>query len=183
MTESAPGVVPADAPPPGTYALDPEHTTIRADVKAMFGLMTVHGTFRLRAGQVSIAADPDASSVEATIEAGSFASGNTQRDADVTGANLLDAKNYPEITFTGQGARRDGDSWLVPGSVTAHGTAVPAEVRLSDARLQTGGAGQPGQARFRATARLDRTSFGVTKKKGMVGRTVDLVIEAVAQPA
>jgi polyisoprenoid-binding protein YceI len=36
---------------------------------------------------------------------------------------------------------------------------------------------------FRATARLDRTSFGVTKKKGMVGRTVDLVIEAVAQPA
>jgi hypothetical protein len=25
----------------------PERTTIRADVKAMFGLMTVHGTFRL----------------------------------------------------------------------------------------------------------------------------------------
>ena len=63
-----------------------------------------------------------------------------------------------------------------PGSVTAHGTAVPAEVRLSDARLETG------QARFLATARLDRTSFGVTKKKGLVGRTVDLVIEAVAQP-
>ncbi len=33
------------------------------------------------------------------------------------------------------------------------------------------------------TARLDRTSFGVTKKKGMVGRTVDLVIEAVARSA
>ena len=44
-------------------------------------------------------------------------------------------------------------------------------------------AGEDGAARFRATARLDRTSFGVTKKKGMVGRTVDLVIEAVAQPA
>ncbi|HET9974092.1 MAG TPA: hypothetical protein VFQ68_38075 [Streptosporangiaceae bacterium] len=29
-------------------------------------------------------------------------------------------------------------------------------------------------------ARLDRTSFGVTKK-GMVGRTVDVTIEAVAQ--
>ena len=66
---------------------------------------------------------------------------------------------------------------MVPGSVTAHGTAVPAEVRLSDVREEAGG------ARFRATARLDRTSFGVTKKKGMVGRTVDLVIEAVAQSA
>ena len=167
----------ADAPPPGTYTLDPERTTIRADVKAMFGLLTVHGTFRLRAGQVSIAADPGASSVQASIEAGSFASGNTTRDADVVSASLLDAKAYPEITFTGQGARREGDGWVVPGSVTAHGTAVPAEVRVSDARLESGA------ARFRATARLDRASFGVTKKKGMVGRTVDLVIEAVARPA
>jgi polyisoprenoid-binding protein YceI len=167
----------ADAPPPGTYTLDPERTTIRADVKAMFGLLTVHGTFRLRAGQVSIAADQGASSVQASIEAGSFASGNTTRDADVVSASLLDAKAYPEITFTGQGARREGDGWVVPGSVTAHGTAVPAEVRVSDARLESGA------ARFRATARLDRASFGVTKKKGMVGRTVDLVIEAVAQPA
>jgi polyisoprenoid-binding protein YceI len=61
--------------------------------------------------------------------------------------------------------------------VTAHGTAVPAEIQVSDARLEAG------DARFRATARLDRTSFGVTKKKGMVGQTVDLVIEAVAHPA
>ena len=167
-------------PPPGIYTLDPERTTIRADVKAMFGLFTVHGTFQLRAGQVSIAADPDASSVRASIEAGSFASGLSIRDADVVSATLLDARTYPEITFAGQGARRDGDGWVVPGSVTAHGTAVPAEVRLSDAQLEAGGSGA---ARFRATARLDRASFGVTKKKGMVGRTVDLIIEAVAQPA
>jgi len=177
MTEHTPDASPADAPSPGLYTLDPEQTTIRADVKAMFGLLTVHGTLRLRSGQVSIAADPAASSVQASIEAGSFASGNTTRDADVVSATLLDAKAYPEITFTGQGARRDGEGWVVPGSVTAHGTAVPTEVRLSDVRSEAGG------ARFRATARLDRTSFGVTKKKGMVGRTVDLIIEAVARPA
>jgi polyisoprenoid-binding protein YceI len=177
MTEHPSEPWPADAPPPGTYTLDPERTTIRADVKAMFGLITVHGTFRLQAGQVSIAADPGSSGVQASIEAGSFASGNTTRDADVVSATLLDAKTYPEITFTGQGARRDGDSWVISGSVTAHGTAVPTEIQVSDARLEAG------DARFRATARLDRTSFGVTKKKGMVGQTVDLVIEAVAHPA
>jgi polyisoprenoid-binding protein YceI len=153
-----------DTPSPGTYTLDPERTTIRADVKAMFGLFTVHGTFRLRAGQVSIAADPAVSGVRASIEAGSFASGNATRDADVVSATLLDARTYPEITFAGQGVRRDGDGWVVPGSVTAHGTTVPAEVRLSDASLE---AGTAGEARFRATARLDRTSFGVIKKKGM----------------
>jgi polyisoprenoid-binding protein YceI len=177
MTERSSDPFPADAPPPGIYTLDPERTIIRADVKAMFGLLTVHGTFRLRAGQVSIAAEPGGSSVRASIEAGSFASGNATRDADVVSATLLDAKAYPEITFTGQGARRDGSDWALTGSVTAHGMAAPAEVRISHARLEGG------DARFRATARLDRTTFEVTKKKGMVGRTVDLVIEAVAQPA
>jgi polyisoprenoid-binding protein YceI len=54
---------------------------------------------------------------------------------------------------------------------------VPAEIRLGDVRPGDG------ETRFLATARLDRTSFGVTKKKGMVGRTVDVVIEAVAQLA
>src|SRR4029077_7487437 len=169
--------LPAGAPAPGTYMLDPERTTIRADVKAMFGLTTVHGTFRLQSGQVSIGADPGASSVRASIAAGSYASGHTKRDADVVSASLLDAKAYPEITFAGQGARRDGDGWVVPGSVTAHGTSVPAEVRLSDVRQEAG------EARFRATARLNAASSGWTKKRGMVGRTVDLVIEAVAQPA
>ena len=177
MTEHAPDTFPADAPPPGSYTLDPEQTAIHANVKAMFGLFTVRGTFRLRSGQVSITADPGASGVRASIEAGSFASGNATRDTDVISATLLDAKAYPEITFTGQGARRDDDGWVVAGSVTAHGTVVPAEVRLSDVRLEAGG------AKFLGTARLDRTSFGVIKKKGMVGRTVDLVIEAVARPA
>lgn len=162
---------------PGTYILDPARTTIRASVKAMFGLMTVRGGFRLQSGQVSIAGDPAASAVRASIEAGSFDSGLGSRDADVVSAALLDARAYPEITFTGQGARRDGDGWVVPGSVTAHGTAVPAEIRLGDVRAGDG------ETRFVATARLDRTSFGITKKKGMVGRTVDVVIEAVAQLA
>jgi polyisoprenoid-binding protein YceI len=180
MTQPASGTRPDTTPPPGIYVLDPERTTVRADVKAMFGLMTVHGTFRLRAGQVNIAADPGGCGVRASIEAGSYASGHSARDADVVSATLLDARAYPEITFTGRGARRDGDEWVVDGSVTAHGTAQPAELRLTGARME---AGEAGLAHFRATARLDRTSFGITKKKGLVGRTVDLVIEAVARPA
>ena len=57
-------------PQPGTYALDPDLTTIRADVKAMFGLLTVHGTFRLKDGQVIIAEDPAVSRARAVIDAG-----------------------------------------------------------------------------------------------------------------
>jgi polyisoprenoid-binding protein YceI len=177
MTQPASGTRPNDAPAPGTYLLDPERTTVRADVKAMFGLTTVHGTFRLNAGQVVIAADTADSSVRASIDAASFASGHSVRDGHVVSAGLLDAGAYPEISFAGRGVRRDGADWIVTGSVTAHGTAQPVEVRVTDARMEAG------TARFRAAARLDRTSFGVTGKKGTVGRAVNLIIEAVAHPA
>ena len=161
---------------PGTYLLDPDLTTIRADVKAMFGLITVHGTFRLAGGQITITGDPAAAQVRAAIDAGSFESGNKTRDADVVSATLLDAKAHPEITFDATGAQPYGPGWLVSGSVTAHGSTVPAEPRV------TPGPADGDLVRFHATARLDRTSFGVTAKKGMVGRTADVIIEAAARP-
>lgn len=163
--------------PPGTYRLDPAHSTVRADVKAMFGLFTVHGTFQLRSGEITVAADPTGSTVRASVDAGSYASGNTKRDSDVTSAALLDTKAHPEITFEGTEVRQDGSAWVVSGSVTAHGTSVPAQFQVHEAALD-GGA-----VRFRVTARLDRTSFGVTNKKGMVGATVDVAIDAVGEPA
>ncbi len=50
--------------------------------------------------------------------------------------------------------------------------------RVTDRGRKADAAPGPAVALSRCT-----DSFGVTKKKSMVGRTVDLVIEAVAQPA
>jgi polyisoprenoid-binding protein YceI len=177
MTQPSPAAFPAATPLPGRYRLDPARTTIRADVPAMFGLITVHGTFRLAAGEVHIAPDPGQSSVRLTIDAASFSSGLAVRDADVLSAALLDTSAYPEIGFSGRGPRPDGAGWLLPGEVTARGVTKPVEIRITLA------AAGDGIARFRAVARLDRTSFGITKKKGMVGRTVDLTIDAACVPA
>jgi polyisoprenoid-binding protein YceI len=183
MTEPAAETFPAVTPPPGSYVLDPVRTTVRADVKAMFGLFTVHGTFRLTSGQVIIAAEPGGSSVQASLDAASYASGNAKRDADVRSPGLLDAQGFPDLIFTGRGARRDGADWVLAGTVTAHGTPVPAQVRVFGVGGVQAGGEVPGTVRFQATARLERTSFGVTRKKGMVGRTVTVVIEAVGQPS
>jgi|SRR5579875_874600 len=165
------------AAPPGVYRLDPARTVVRADVKAMFGLITVHGTLQLRSGEVMVGDTAAESSVRATIDAGSFSSGNATRDRDVVSPALLDAAAYPEITFTGQGASQDGARWLVPGSVTAHGVTAPATLTMDDIRSDDGA------VRFHAITTLDRTTFGVTKKKGMVGTAVAVTIEAVAVPA
>jgi polyisoprenoid-binding protein YceI len=177
MTEPRSAVSATTTPPPGRYRIDPEHTTIRADVRAMFGLLMVHGTFRLQDGEVQIAEDPGQSSVRASIDAGSFASGLAARDADVVSASLLDSSAHPEITFAGKGPRREGSDWVLPGSVTAHGVTEPTEVRVTITGVEAD------VVRFHAAARLDRTRFGVTKKKGMVGRTVTLRIDATCRPS
>jgi polyisoprenoid-binding protein YceI len=177
MTEPQPAASAGQAPAPGSYRLDPERTTVRADAKAMFGLFTVHGTFRLVTGEVTIADDPAKSSVQASIATDSYSSGNATRDNDVTSETLLDAKAYPQITFESSQVRPDGAGWVVSGTVTAHGTGVPAELRVHSAVTENGA------ARFQVSGQLDRTSFGVTKKKGMVGQTVVLSIDAVGAPA
>ncbi len=160
-------------PATGTYVLDPERTIIRCDCTAMQGLVRVHGTFRLSAGRVTIADDPARSGATASIDAGSWESGNSTRDADVKSAKLLDVKTYPEITFSGTGARADGDGWVLPGSLTAHGTTRPVEVRISQVSVEDR------TVRFRVTAAVDRMDFGVTRQKFRTGHIMKLSIDAV----
>jgi polyisoprenoid-binding protein YceI len=156
----------------GIYTLDPERTTIRCDCKALMGLMTVHGTFQLNEGRVTITEDPAGCGALASVAAGSFASGLSMRDTDVI--SMLQAGAYPEISFDGTGARPDGAGWVLTGSVTAHGATQPVDVRVSDVTFENR------TARFHATATLDRFSFGITTKKLRVGRTVNLIIDAAA---
>src|ERR1035437_4383133 len=128
------------------------------------------GRYRLESGRATIRA----CTARATIDTSSYAAGNARRDRDGSSPALLDAGRFPDITFTGTGARAEHDSWIVDGSVSAHGATDTIQVRVSEARAEGGG------AYFRATARLDRTRLGVSGKKGMVGRNVTLSIEARA---
>jgi polyisoprenoid-binding protein YceI len=159
-------------PDSGSYVLDPANTTIGCDVRAMFGLMNVHGTLKLISGQFTVDPDVSKSTVTARIAADSYESGNDRRDRDVKSANLLDAKKYPEISYSGTGVRQDGNDWIVTGSVTAHGATVPAELRITSVRVDGN------QVAFEAGTTLDRTEFGVTKKKGQIARAVTLSINA-----
>lgn len=162
---------------PGTFTLDPARTTIRCDCKAMFGTTTVHGTFQLADGQLRIGPDLAGCAVSVTIDAASFDSGLSARDDHVKSRSLLDVPTYPLITFVSGPVRPEGDGWIVSGTVTAHGVTQPAEVRVSS--VQPDG----DTLRLHATCTLDRTTFGVTKVRGRVGRTVHLFIDTLATPA
>ena len=160
---------------PGRYRVDPDRSTVRYAGRHMFGLGTVHATFSVREGDLRIGGDVETLSTTVVVEAASFSSGNARRDRDVRAAGLLDVERYPDITFTSDRVAVRGEGWLVAGSVTAHGQSVPAVVRVD--RLTVDGSDIRAHGWVHD---LDRTAFGITGSRGLVGRHLDLELDVVA---
>jgi polyisoprenoid-binding protein YceI len=164
-------------PAAGTYRLDPAASSVSFATRHLFGLAGVGGTFSLVSGEITIADPVTASTASAVIDAASFATGSGARDKDVKSANFLHVHQHPRITFASTGLVRDGDSWRLRGQITARGHAAPAELTITEARTD------PDGFVVRMTTRVDRYAHGITKKKGMAGRYLDLDITARATRA
>jgi polyisoprenoid-binding protein YceI len=157
----------------GTYRIDPEHSAIAFVTKSLFGLETVRGTFRIRDGEIVIAADTARSTARATIEAGSFRTDKPRRDKDVTSKRFLDAARYPTITFTSTGLAHGPDGWRLTGTLTVRDTTSEVALVVSEQA--------PGF--LRATARVDRHVAGVTAGRGLISRYLDLTLDVKAVPS
>ena len=161
-------------PPAGTYKLDPAASTVSFGTRHMFGLAGVTGSFKVRSGEIIIADPVTSSTATAIIDAASFATGSAARDKDVKSANFLHVQENPEITFSSTELEESGEGWLLRGQITARGHAARANVALSEVRADDKG------LTIRATCRVDRYAHGITKKKGMAGRYLELDITARA---
>jgi polyisoprenoid-binding protein YceI len=170
MPDSATVQIPAA----GTYRLDPQASSIAFATRHLFGLGPVTGTFRLISGEITIADPVTSSTASAVIDATSFHTGKAARDKDVKSANFLHAGEHPQISFASTDVVRDGDKWLLRGQITVRGTSAPAELIVTEARTDQNG------LFVKATTRIDRYAHGLTKKKGMAARYLDLTITAHA---
>ena len=163
---------------PGSYRLDPERSQVHYSGKHMFGLGTVHATFSVRDGAVRIGEEMRTLSTDVTVDAASFHSDSPKRDRDVRSGGLLDVDHFPSITFASEGIQETPEGWLVPGTVAVHGRSVPVDLQVDQLAPDGSELRVHGWAR-----RLDRTAFGITGSRGMVGRYLDLEIDVVATPS
>ncbi|GAA2431991.1 YceI family protein [Streptomyces mauvecolor] len=154
------------APGLGRYAIDPGGSAVTFRTRHVFGLLPVSGSFTIRSGTVDIAEPLDGSSVGVEIDTASFSTGNRQRDTVVRSPRFLDADRHPLITFTAD--RLDGTT--VPGTLTVCGIARPLSLSIEES------ASSAGAFTAVATARVDRTAFGVTASRGMAGRHLDMTV-------
>jgi len=158
----------------GTYAIDSARSTARFVIKEWWGLRTARGMVDVTSGTIVVAVEPSGSVVRATLDAASFTTGNKRRDKDVTGPNFLDTAAYPLMEFISDGLTAADGAWDVHGRLTAHGQTAAVTLRL------TGGRQTPGGCAFTATARIDRSAFGVRRAVGFIDRYLDVTIEVNA---
>lgn len=151
----------------GGYEIDTGTSTVTFRIRHLFGLAVAHGTFAIRAGTVDVVEPADSSRVDVDIDTASFHTGNEQRDTNIRSARFLDADKYPTMTFTS--GRLNGST--LDGSLTVAGVARP--VRLTIEQLVV----EPSSFTVRAKTRLDRTAFGVSALRGIVGRHLDVTLE------
>ncbi len=171
-------------PAAGTYDIDPSHSNVTFQVRHL-GLSKVRGSFDDVAGEVTIAEDPAQSSVEVTMAADSFSTGNADRDGHVTSADFLDIEQYPSLRFRSTGVRRDGDSWKLDGDLTVKDVARPVTL---DVDFEGAGKDPWGNGRiaFAATTEIDREDWGITWNQALetggvlVGKTVKVAIDVQA---
>ena len=160
----------AGTPRLGHYKIDARRSAVTFATRHLFGLLPVHGAVTIASGTVDVTEPLTASCIHAEIEAASFRTRNPQRDASVRSARLLDARRHPVITFDAE--RLDGS--VVTGVLAVRGVTQP--VRLSVESVAPGAASS-GSFIALASARIDRSEFGITAFRGLAGRYLDMSLE------
>lgn len=146
----------------GAYSLDPARTRLGFAARHVVG-PKVRGTFETFDGRIHLDfAEPERSTAEVTIDAGSVTTGNTRRDKQLRSGDFFDAAVHPRITFRSTSVRRlDGDDYRLVGELTVKDTTTPVTLDLVHAGTVDDTRGTT-RAEFTGRATLDRRDWGLT---------------------
>ena len=143
------------------WTVDKAHTSVEFAVKHMM-FTTVRGRFAAFNIDVDFdEANPERSSVEATLEAASIDTREPDRDAHLRSADFLDAEKYPQLVFKSRRIERtNGSRYQIIGDLTIRD--VTREVALDTEFVGTGknpwGATV---AAFSAETKINRKDYGL----------------------
>jgi polyisoprenoid-binding protein YceI len=135
---------------------------------------TVVGTVPVLSGSVQVTADGEPVQVAAELDLAGVETGNARRDRDLRGHRFFHVERGATLHVTAGLARPDGEGrWVLTGELVLHTVRCPVELTAELVSL----AGD--RAVVRATTSLDRRDVGIDVPQLMVGRRVDVVVDAV----
>ena len=128
VTEATRVVNGRHVPEVGTWAIDPSHSSFEFVARHL--MSRVRGRFSGVSGLVTIAEDPEASTLELEIDADTVDTSDAKRDAHLRSSDFFGVEDTPTISFRSTAVRPDaGDSaWKVDGDLTIRGVTRPVTV-------------------------------------------------------
>jgi polyisoprenoid-binding protein YceI len=167
--------------PDSVWIIDPKYTTVQFSAKLLF-LFTVRGSF----GDISgtIERDPTdigRSSVEAVIKSGSVNTGNKRRDSHLRSADFLDVQEHGEIRFKSTRVEKgtDRDTLRVTGTLTIRGRSHEVVLDVNEFDRSRSPQGED-VTYYAALKEIDRFDFGITHSRGLIGRTLKVMVQVQA---
>ena len=165
-------------PTVGDWNVDVASTTASFEA-SNFVVNRVPGTIAVRSGSVVTDARGRPASVSAVLDAGSIATGNPRRDKDLRSPKFFDVAHQSDIRFTGTSITpAEHGGWAVEGTLCVGTHEAPMHL---DVELRR--AGRAETIRVVARGRIDRTTVGIRAPSFLIGRQVDVSVEAVLTPA
>src|SRR5712692_6838317 len=145
-----------------SWTIDSSHSQVNFSARHM-GIMTVRGHFNDIQATIDFNQDDfTASSVEASINAGSLVTNDAKRDEHLRSADFLDVEKYPTITFKSTKIERaEHDRYRMTGDLTIHGVTRPVTLDV----VYSGQIKDPwGNARagFSAETTIRRSDWGIS---------------------
>lgn len=172
-------------PAAGTYELDQAHRRVGFVARHMM-VSKVRGEFTGATATITVAEDPLASGVTATIQTASISTGQADRDGHLRNEDFLAVEEFPTIEFRSTGVKsHSGNEFVLAGELTIKGVTRPVdlEVEFEGAGRSPFGTDIFG---FTAVTEIDREDFGLTWNVALetggvlVGKKVKIEIEGEA---
>lgn len=172
-----------------SWTVDPMHTQVEFSAKHM-GIMTVKGHFTGVQAAINFTEDDfSASSVEATIAAGTLTTNDERRDTHLKSADFLNVEQFPTIAFRSTRIEHAAhDQYKMTGDLTIRGITRPVTLDV----VYSGQGKDPMgnvHAGFSAYTTLNRKDWGLTWNVALetggllVGEQVKLALEVEAVKA
>jgi polyisoprenoid-binding protein YceI len=176
--QSIQSIEPTHAVDPTPVAVDAGHwRALCGETTAAFTVRdklvaTVRGTIPVLAGKVVMDEGGHVAAARLEMEVAAIHTGNAHRDRDLRKSRFLDADTHPRLVVEVGHAMADATGWDLEGVLSARGARTPVTLRAVPVSLADG------RVQVRITGRLDRTGLGMKVPTFIVGRHVDLIVEA-----
>ena len=162
---------------PANYTLQPEASTVGFETD--FGPDKITGRMPVTAASLTLDFQHIAgSTVAVTLDVGHAEASFPFAAQAMRGPKVLDAQEFPTISFQSTAVAADGDGAAVKGNITIRGVTRPATLHAVIFRQQGSADGDLSHLTIHLTGAVARSDFGATGWADMVGDEVRLDILA-----